>query len=118
MQSLKIIKYCFMDKPKKEMHIPSKKQSRHTGNFISIDYTNNNYAKGTAIDLSLSLKPTSFDFNAIEPWRWEGKDWNGIDIFVTCNKGTTSDVFFSDDFPWTFKEEAKKEIERILKKFN
>ncbi len=100
------------------MFIPSKKQSKKSGNWISIDYTIHDYKSGTAHDASLNLQPTNFDFNTIEDWRWEGKDWDNNDIFITCRKGSTNSLTFSENYPNTFKDQTIEEIKRILGIFN
>jgi hypothetical protein len=112
------------------MHRPSNKQSKKSGNWISIDYDVNDFTTFNAGDntysvntYSLSLKPIDFDFNSINNWRWEGtwqekSELERKEIFVICRKGSDSDITFSDDFPNAFREEAEKEILRILRIFN
>lgn len=105
------------------MYRPSNKQPKKSGNWIQIDYDIRDYSDHTAVTHSLSLKPTDFDYNSINDWRWDGnwkeqKETDEKNIFVTCRKGSTSDITFSEDFPSAFKRETEKEIERILHPFN
>jgi hypothetical protein len=113
------------------MHIPSKKQPLKSGNWIRIDYDVNDFTTYNPNDssysvntYSLSLKPTGdFNFNSINDWRWEGtwiekQEEENKEIYVTCRKGSDSDITFSEDFPYNFKEEAEREIRRILKRYN